>query len=153
MKDCIFCKIVSKEFPSHSIYEDETHIAFLSIFPNTNGFSVVIPKKHYSGHAFHQDTKILQELIAVAQKVTRRIEAAFDDVGRVAAVIEGLGVDHLHIKLIPLHGTNKDGSWNGDSHAPGTYFEKYEGYVSSHDSARADDGQLAMQAKRIREVK
>ncbi|EAA8104124.1 HIT family protein, partial [Salmonella enterica] len=44
---CIFCQIVEGKAPCHKVWEDEHHLAFLSIFPNTDGFTVVIPKKHY----------------------------------------------------------------------------------------------------------
>ena len=43
---CIFCQIVRGEAPAHRIWEDDQYLAFLSIFPNTEGFSVVIPM-HY----------------------------------------------------------------------------------------------------------
>lgn len=43
---CIFCDIVAGKAPCHKIWEDDDHLAFLSIFPNTDGFSVVIPKAH-----------------------------------------------------------------------------------------------------------
>jgi hypothetical protein len=42
METCIFCNIVNGEAPCHKIWEDAKHLAFLSIFPNTQGFSVVI---------------------------------------------------------------------------------------------------------------
>ena len=59
MKGCIFCKIVRGEAPCHKIWEDEKHLAFLSIFPNTEGFSVVITKKHYPSYAFgHAHAKL-----------------------------------------------------------------------------------------------
>lgn len=35
---CIFCEIVAGKAPCHRIWEDEKHLAFLSIFPNTQGF-------------------------------------------------------------------------------------------------------------------
>lgn len=41
--DCIFCSIVRKTSPAHILWEDDNHMAFLSIFSNTPGFSVVIP--------------------------------------------------------------------------------------------------------------
>lgn len=43
---CIFCQIVEGKAPCHKVWEDEHHLAFLSIFPNTDGFTVVIPKKN-----------------------------------------------------------------------------------------------------------
>ncbi len=42
MDECIFCQIVRGETPCHKLWEDEKYLAFLSIFPNTLGFSVVI---------------------------------------------------------------------------------------------------------------
>ena len=42
---CVFCNIVNGVLPCHKIWEDDEHLAFLSIFPNTKGFSVVITKK------------------------------------------------------------------------------------------------------------
>lgn len=41
MDDCIFCKIIKGEIHSHKIWEDEKHLAFLSIFSNTIGVTVV----------------------------------------------------------------------------------------------------------------
>ena len=43
-RNCVFCKIVANESPSHRIWEDDNHLAFLSIYPNTPGVTVVIPK-------------------------------------------------------------------------------------------------------------
>lgn len=44
MSECLFCGIVAGTTPAHVIWEDNQHLAFLSIFPNTPGTSVVIPK-------------------------------------------------------------------------------------------------------------
>ena len=46
MKDCIFCKIVSKEIPAHIVYEDGDFMVFLDIHPHTPGHVQVIPKQH-----------------------------------------------------------------------------------------------------------
>ncbi|MBW2971045.1 HIT domain-containing protein, partial [Candidatus Woesearchaeota archaeon] len=62
MGECIFCKIVKGEIPCHNIWEDEKHIAFLSIFPNTPGFTVVATKKHYPSYAFDLPEAVLKEL-------------------------------------------------------------------------------------------
>ena len=47
MTDCIFCKIVNRELPCYKIYEDESFLVFLDIFPYVEGHVLVIPKKHY----------------------------------------------------------------------------------------------------------
>ena len=43
----IFCKIINREIPSYKLYEDEYVLAFLDINPQTNGHTLIIPKKHY----------------------------------------------------------------------------------------------------------
>ena len=45
-ENCIFCQIVKGELPCHLIDENEDFLAFLSIYPNTLGVTVVIPKQH-----------------------------------------------------------------------------------------------------------
>ncbi len=151
MKECTFCKIVSGEFPSHTIWEDERHIAFLSIFPNTGGTSVVIPKKHYPSYAFDLDDTTLSDLMVATKKVAKLLDLKLEDVGRTAMVFEGYGVDHVHAKLFPMHGTADLKEWKAIESNVAKYFHKYEGYISSHDFERADDSKLSELAKKIRE--
>ena len=150
MKDCIFCKIVKGELPCHKIWEDKKHMAFLSIFPNTEGFTVVIPKKHYSGYAFDVPENVLKDLIVASKKVGKLLDAKLSDVARTGLIFEGFGVDHLHAKLSPMHGTGLK-NWKPIHGKVKKYFKKYEGYISSNDYERADDDKLARLAKEIRE--
>ncbi len=149
MNECIFCKIVKGEAPCHKIWEDEKHLAFLSIFPNTKGFSVVVTKQHYTSYAFDLPDNVLSELVIATKKVAKLLDAKLDDVGRTGMIFEGFGVDHLHSKLFPMHGT-KIKEWKPLKSNVDKYFEKYEGYVSSHDFKRADDKELAELAKKMR---
>lgn len=149
MDDCIFCQIVCGEAPCHRIWEDDRHLAFLSIFPNTRGFSVVIPKQHYPSYAFDVPDDVLAGLVIAAKRVGRLLDARLDDVGRTGLIFEGFGVDHLHAKLFPMHGTRM-AAWRPLSAKVDKYFELYEGYISSHDYRRADDAELAALADRIR---
>jgi len=150
MEDCIFCKIVKGEAPCHKIWEDEKHLAFLSIFPNTEGFSVIVTKQHYPSYVFDLDDEVLKNLVIAAKKVAKLIDAKLEDVGRTGMIFEGFGIDHLHAKLFPMHGT-KQGKWEAIKSKVDKYFDKYEGYISSHDYKRADDEKLAKLAKKIRE--
>lgn len=149
--DCIFCKIVKGEIPSHKIWEDEKHIAFLSIFPNTDGFSVVATKEHLPSYVFDLPDKRMSELLIAAKKVGKLIDSKLEDVGRTGLICEGFGVDHAHAKLFPMHGTADMSSWKPLHSKTNKFFEQYEGYLSSHDSERADDEKLAKLAKKIRD--
>lgn len=149
--NCIFCKIAAGEVPCHKIWEDEKHLAFLSIFPNTEAFSVVITKDHYPSYAFDNDDGVLSELVLAAKKVGKMIDAAYpEDVARTGMIFEGFGVDHLHAKLFPMHGTASGDGWKARQSDVDKYFEHYEGYISSHDHKRADDEKLSEIAKKIR---
>jgi diadenosine tetraphosphate (Ap4A) HIT family hydrolase len=151
MNDCIFCKIVKGELPSHTIWEDDKHLAFLSIFPNTEGFSVVITKDHHASYAFDLPENILTELMIATKKVAKLLDAKLDDVGRTGMIFEGFGVDHIHAKLFPMHGTRDLEEWKQHKSNVDKYFETYEGYISSHDYKRADDEELVQLAKKIRD--
>ena len=146
--DCIFCKIVHQQSPAHIIWEDAHHIAFLSIFPNTEGVSVVITKEHYSSYVFDLPETVLANLILATKKVAKLLDSKLEDVGRTALVFEGFGVDHIHAKLFPMHGT-KLSEWKPIHSNIDTYFTTYEGYISSHDAARADDDKLDELARKI----
>jgi histidine triad (HIT) family protein len=150
MEECIFCQIVKGEAPCHTIWEDEKHLAFLSIFPNTPAFSVVITKPHYPSYAFDLPDDVLQDLIIAVKKVARLLDAKLEDVGRTGMILEGFGVDHVHAKLFPMHGTSHLKEWKPLNARLDKYFEHYEGYISSHDYQRADDQELAALAKKIR---
>lgn len=148
--DCIFCSIARGTAPSHLLWEDQTHMAFLSIFPNTPGFSVVIPKTHHGSYAFAEPDAVLCDLVIAAKKTAKLLDKALKGVARTGMILEGYGVDHLHAKLFPMHGTGEDSAFKKISSTQDKYFERYEGYVSSHDAARADDKALAGLAAHIR---
>ena len=110
MDDCVFCKIVKGEVPSHKIWEDDKHLAILSIYPNTPGFTVVITKEHKPSYIFDNDDKTVSDLTLASKKVAKLLDETFEDVGRTGMFFEGFGVDHLHSKLFPMHGT-KNKEW------------------------------------------
>jgi len=148
--ECIFCKIAKDEAPAHKIWEDEKHLAFLSIFPNTEGFSVVITKEHYPSYVFDLPEEVLIGLVKATKQVVKLLDAKLEDVGRTGMIFEGFGVDHVRSKLFPMHGT-KMSEWKPLKSKVDKYFEKYEGYVSSHDYKRMDDEKLAKLARKRKE--
>ncbi|HLP34972.1 MAG TPA: HIT family protein [Amoebophilaceae bacterium] len=149
-QQCIFCRIAMGLDPCHKVWEDAHYLAFLSIFPNTEGFTVVIPKQHLSSYVFdHPETEV-NKLMAAARQVANRLVKKFETAARVALLFEGYGVNHLHAKLIPLHGTNT-ADWQKHTSCISTKFTQYPGYVSSHDAERVSDKTLAALARRLRE--
>jgi len=132
MKNCPFCQIVKDKLPAHKVWEDENHLSFLSIFPNTEAFTVVVSKKHYSSNFTKVPDEVLRAMIVAAKKTAQKIIEAYPETERVGLIIEGEGVNHLHFKLIPMHP------------------QSYKGFLSSKEGLRADDEKLAQIAKKIR---
>ena len=46
MAETVFHKIVAGEIPCHKVYEDDHVLAFLDVFPLSEGHTLVIPKVH-----------------------------------------------------------------------------------------------------------
>ena len=154
--DCIFCKIASGEWKpmgNGTIYETENYMAWLSPFPNTPGFTVVIPKQHYGSDVLQMSDSDLQEFILEVKKVSQLLLNYFPDVGRVGLIMEGTGIDHTHIKLYPMHGTEymKQGERKTIPSDYHEYFATYPGYMASNDGPQADFTELENMAKWIRE--
>lgn len=153
---CIFCEIVNGNIKSPGIFwEDKQFMAFLSTWPSVEGFTVVVPKKHYGSDVLAMPDKILQEFIIAAKKVSKILLDHFENAGRIGLIMEGTGVDHAHIKLIPMHETGhmKKGVWKQYLSGRSDYFEKYEGYLISTDGPKADPEKIANLAKRLRTEK
>lgn len=149
MMGCIFCEISQQPNKAHVIWEDSDHISFLSIFPNTLGATVVIPKEHYSSYAFDQPEEVLCKLIVAAKKTALLLDKALPGVARTGMVFEGYGVDHLHAKLFPMHGTGNDSMFKKINSNKKYFFDRYEGYLSSHDGEQENEDTLRKQAQQI----
>jgi histidine triad (HIT) family protein len=45
--ECLFCKIAKEEISLGKVYEDDNFISILDINPETQGHTLVIPRKHF----------------------------------------------------------------------------------------------------------
>jgi len=147
--ECIFCRIVEGKIPCHKIYEDDKHLAFLDIHPNTKGMTLVITKKHFDSYVFDMSNEDYHELIEVTKKIAKGLDKALR-VKRTAMVMEGMGVNHAHIKLYPLHGIKK--KFEKILAKKIKFFDHYEGYVATFIGPRAKDEELKKLALKIRSV-
>ena len=63
---CPFCEIGAGRLQTATFWEDSEFMAFLSIDPNTDGFSCVIPKKHFENKLY--GARIIYELSELPTK-------------------------------------------------------------------------------------
>lgn len=145
MSDTIFDKIIRGEIDSHTVWQDDKHIAFLTPFANTPGVTVVIPKENIGDKVFSLETNAYQELMLAVKQVANLLEKALD-VPRVALVFEGAGVPHVHAKLYPLHGKLASQTDVWPEHTE--FNEEYRGYITTLEGPQMDKGRLdEIQAK------
>jgi len=128
-KGCIFCKIVQDQIPCVKIWENKKFLAFLDICPNTQGMTLVVPKKHYSADVFKMPKSEYGEFLQAARKVVNILKKGLK-VEKVGLVIEGTEVDHAHIKLYPFHGLGKKFK-PAVVNKKRVYFDKYPGYLTT----------------------
>ena len=126
--NCIFCRIAQNKLPSVKVLEDSEHLAILDLNPNTEGVTIVITKDHFDSDATDMPDKSYTALMLFAKQTCKILEKGLK-VKRVAIVMEGLGINHVHIKLYPIHGLKEKfvEIW-----AEGReYFDEYKGYLST----------------------
>ena len=103
-EDCIFCKIVAGKLPSHRVYEDERHVAFLDINPFSPGHTLVCPKRH-GETLWDMDEREIAEVFMAATKVSMGVVSATGADG--FRIMQNNGeaanqaVAHLHVHVIP----------------------------------------------------
>ena len=108
MVDCVFCKIVAGEIPAVKIWEDDNFMAILDVTPAVKGQTLVIPKKHIGSDIYEASSEDICGAMNVAKTVAKILEKGLE-VERVITIIEGLEIDHLHVKLYPHFGESHDG--------------------------------------------
>ena len=111
-EECIFCQIVGKKIPSQILFENETTLAFLDIFPVSKGHTIVIPKNHYNNL---EDIPVnrLTELFEVVKKVSTTIHKKLkvDGYNILQNNFKAAGqlINHFHVHIIPR--SRKDGKF------------------------------------------
>lgn len=119
-ENCIFCKIINGEIPSHKVYEDENTFAFLDINPVNIGHTLLVPKKH-SQNIFDIETETLQKITPILKKLSLSIKEAVGADG--INIISNNGgaagqlVFHLHLHIIPRFSDDGLKHWHGKNYS------------------------------------
>jgi histidine triad (HIT) family protein len=101
----IFAKILRGEMPSARVFEDEHVYAFMDVFPQARGHTLVIPKHSTARNLLDEAPEVLSPLILGVQRVARAVRAALNPDGLVVTqfngALAGQTVFHLHFHIIP----------------------------------------------------
>jgi histidine triad (HIT) family protein len=96
----IFSRIIAGELPGRFVYRDERAVAFLSIAPLRPGHTLVVPVDEVD-HWIDASPELNAHLMQVAQKVAVAQQALLSPT-KVALVIAGLEVPHVHLHVVPI---------------------------------------------------
>lgn len=111
MKDnCLFCKIVNGEVPSSVLYEDEDILVMLDAYPDTDGHTLVIPKKHYED-IYEVPDEVLIKMFKIGKMETKCLMEKLDK-GALTFLINygsSQAIKHIHLHLLPdfMHKNHK----------------------------------------------
>jgi histidine triad (HIT) family protein len=102
----IFAKILRGEIPSVKVFEDDTVLVMMDIFPQSKGHTLVIPKAA-SRNLLDAEPEAFAAVAAYLPRLARAVKAATRADGiRLVQFSEapaGQTVFHLHFHLIPIY--------------------------------------------------
>ncbi|PHS25665.1 MAG: HIT family protein [Robiginitomaculum sp.] len=100
----IFAQIIRGDMPCCKVYEDDDVLAFMDLFPQSPGHTLVIPK-NAGRNLLDTDDKVLTKAIVQVKNIARAIDAAFSPDGLIITQFNGepagQTVFHLHFHIIP----------------------------------------------------
>ncbi|MEK7644033.1 MAG: HIT family protein [Patescibacteria group bacterium] len=115
MEECIFCKIINREIPNYTVFEDDYALAFLDIFPHAKGHTVVVPKIHRDNFASlspDEAKKMIESVKKTMDKIQTVLNPDGFNVGWNENPAGGQVVPHLHFHIMPRY----DGDGGGSMH-------------------------------------
>ena len=131
--DNVFAKIIRGEAPAYTVYSDDEVLAFLDVFPQSLGHTLVIPRTGTPRTLLDatpaQLTALVHTVQDLARVLTDELEPAGLQVVQFNEAAAGQTVFHLHFHLIPRYG---------------------EDAVLPHAGVRAEAGDLEALQRRIR---
>ncbi|MFA6547675.1 MAG: HIT family protein [Candidatus Magasanikbacteria bacterium] len=120
--DCLFCKINNKEIPNFTVFEDESVLAFLDIFPHALGHVVVISKKHFDT-PFEMSADEFKNFNASLKITLDKIQQVLKpdgyNIGWNQGVVGGQVVPHFHVHILPRYEGDGGGSIHSIIKNPG----------------------------------
>ena len=72
----IFAQILRGEMPAVKVYEDDVALAFMDVFPQSEGHTLVIPKDVTARNLLDMPPEKLAPYMLTVQKVAKAVEAA-----------------------------------------------------------------------------
>lgn len=111
--ECLFCKIVNGEVPSLKLYEDDLVMVIMDAYPNVDGHTLIIPKKHYDTF-MDLPSDLLIHINEISKKYTEHIMKKLKAKELSICVNYGNAqkIKHYHMHLLPNFGLRSERNVN-----------------------------------------
>lgn len=107
----IFARILRGEAPAAKVFEDDVALAFMDVFPQTRGHTLVIPKAGTARNFLDFPPEAVGPYMARVQLVALAVEKALKPDGVMIMQLNGAPagqtVFHLHVHILPR--------WDGET--------------------------------------
>ena len=117
--DNIFARILRGEVPSVKVWEDDHILAFMDVFPQSEGHVLVVSKTSTARTLLDIEPEVLARLTAAVQRTARAVDRALSPDGfqilQYNGEAGGQTVFHLHFHIVPRW-TGR--TLKGHGHAP-----------------------------------
>ncbi|KQY74013.1 MULTISPECIES: HIT family protein [unclassified Brevundimonas] len=117
--DNIFAKILRGEIPSVKVWEDDHVLAFMDVFPQSEGHVLLVSKTSTARTLLEIEPDALARLAEATRRTARAVEKALQPDGLQIMQFNGEAggqtVFHLHFHIIPRWA---DRAMKGHGHAP-----------------------------------
>lgn len=117
--DNIFARILRGEIPSTRVWEDDHVLAFMDVFPQSEGHVLVIDKASTARNLLEIEPEALARLTAAVQRTAKAVVQALNPDGfsimQYNGDAGGQTVFHLHFHIVPRWA---DRPMKGHGHAP-----------------------------------
>ncbi len=121
--DCVFCKIVAGQIPSHTVLRDDACMAFLDVNRLADGHLLLIPLDHYSRldeMPAEVTAAVARRLPELGRALVRATGAEGYNVLQNNGAVSGQAVPHVHFHLIPRRDADGLGyRWHPQSYPAG----------------------------------
>ena len=101
MEPSIFTRIINGEIPCHKVYEDDLTFAFMDIYPIQPGMVLVVSREQIA-NIEDLPEEIYTAVMQTSRKIACALRKTYPNKFKIALQVEGLDVQHVHVKLFPF---------------------------------------------------
>lgn len=103
--DNVFARILRGEIPNVTVFEDDRVLAFMDVFPQSDGHVLVISKTSRARNLLEVESAPLQDIMLAARRIARAAPEALGCDGvsimQFNGAAGGQTVFHFHVHVIP----------------------------------------------------